>query len=759
MFKTIKGKITAISVFMLLSVAIIFSIFAILVYNYAKDEIFKSSNYGISMFAQEVNKDIAEIEDNALDLALLGEIYYSYGKDAKSMEYGIPELFKNYPISLGGGIWFEPYANNPKKRWSCLYVFRNNDNKIVIDENFESKEYNYHNQSWYKEIKTKLIDTNNVHWSLPYHEKIGSNALMVTAGAGIYDKNGKLVGISTVDWEINSIMKTISKMRPTPNSFALFADIDNDYIFISTDKYINEQEVIGKSLKEIPWFTEDLAKNNTFEYHGKKYRSFFRKLNNGMVLIVNIPVFELFYLTFIHLSMLFMILMFLMCIIAQIIYLVLKKNLHIPIQKLINIANDIGNGHLNTEIRIEKPEEFAKLASTFNTMAKDIENITKEREKTESELSLAKKIQASSLPNKFPPFPEYNEFDIFATMEPAKEVGGDFYDFYFISPNEFMFLIADVSGKGVPAALSMMTVKTLINNIAQIGYQPKEMFEIINNKICNSKQEFFVTVFASIINIDTGKMVCINCGHNPPLIKRKNKYEYLKTDSNIVLGAFEDAEINTYETILNEGDSLFLYTDGVTEAVSSYKEMYGEKRLIDCLNNIKTVNLAQIVSKVKADIKAFTQNMPQSDDTTLMLFRFNRTHKEVYKNKATIENYKEFHKKIKELSKRWKLDKETDMKIEVITEEIFINIASYAYPEEIGDIKVIVSRNNNEIEMKFIDSGVKYNPLEKEDPDISIAPENRQIGGLGIFMVKQYAKDCKYDYKDNLNIFTVTIAI
>jgi sigma-B regulation protein RsbU (phosphoserine phosphatase) len=191
-----------------------------------------------------------------------------------------------------------------------------------------------------------------------------------------------------------------------------------------------------------------------------------------------------------------------------------------PIGKLTEIAKKIGKGE-DIQIKIEKPEEFAQLASTFDKMTKDIKSVTQERAKINSELSIAKSIQSSSLPNVFPPFPNRKEFDIFASMEAAKEVGGDFYDFFFIDDTKFMFLIADVSGKGVPAALFMMTVKTLINNMAQMDYSPKQLIEIINNKICQTnKQGFFVTVLIGITSITTGKTTLINCGHNLPLIKR-----------------------------------------------------------------------------------------------------------------------------------------------------------------------------------------------------------------------------------------------
>jgi sigma-B regulation protein RsbU (phosphoserine phosphatase) len=313
-------------------------------------------------------------------------------------------------------------------------------------------------------------------------------------------------------------------------------------------------------------------------------------------------------------------------LIPSLLYFGFKKYIINPIDKLTDIAHKISNGE-DVEIKLEKPEEFAQLASTFNSMTSDIKSITKERAKINSELSIAKSIQASSLPNVFPPFPERTDFDIFASMTPAKEVGGDFYDFYFTDDKNFMFLIADVSGKGVPSALFMMTAKTLINNMSLVGYEPKQLIETINKKLCETnKQGFLVTMLAGIINLETGKLSLINCGHNPPLIKRKNgEYEYLRLNSNIVLGVIDDAEFEIYETQFNEGDIIFTYTDGITEALNDKEELFGESRLLTCLNKIKDENdTKNILNSIKQDINEFTNSAPQSDDITMLIFKYQK---------------------------------------------------------------------------------------------------------------------------------------
>lgn len=779
---TVKSKIILISALMLVILSVLLSAFAYIYMRSGKTLLLTGYSYRISNFAEEINKDIISIENNAKDLALQGEMFNHIDKNKNMALFTTINIFKNYPDSLGGGIWFEPNIIDPAKRLYCIYVYKNKNNEVVPDEQFETEEYDYLNKNWYKEIFPYVNKEDNVEWSRPYYEKEGSNTLMVTAGAGIYD-NGKLIGISTVDWEISSIIKSISKMKPTENSFALFGDKTHNTIIASTDPYFENSSLLGKPLNTLPWYNEHLKQITYFTYHGKKFIPYVKNLDNGMLLIICIPKQELFRVLIQHVVIVFALFMLAGLFISALLYTGLKKYIDKPIEKLTEIAHKIGDGNLNIEIKIEKPLEFAELARTFNTMAHDIRDITKERQSIESELSLAKDIQASSLPNVFPPFPERCEFDIYAGMEPAKEVGGDFYDFYFTDDKNFMFLIADVSGKGVPAALFMMTTKTLINYIAQSGLSPKEMIETINRKICeNNRQGYFITMLAGIVNIETGKITIINCGHNLPLIRHEDSdFKYLELDSNIVLGAFGSAEFNIFEGVLNPGDTICIYTDGVTEAVNVSDEQFGEERLLKTINTFKDGGVESIQLGIKARVKEFADGVAQSDDMTMLIFRYNGNKKTddgkddgknisednvlrsangdivIYNNFATKENYKGFSQWLNSIISDWGVSEDTASKLQLISEELYTNIFSYAYPQKEGAVEIAFKKEENSIICIFRDWGIPYNPLERPDPDVTLPPETRDIGGLGIYIVKNTVDEISYEYRENSNILKMTI--
>ena len=757
MFKDIKRQMMVVVLSMFLALVTVLCIYSYIFLRNTKALLIDSYSHSISVFAESINKDVLRIENNSEDLALMGSLFYKAGQDATIAKAAIKKIFENYENSLGGGIWFEPYVVDKNQKRFCIYAYRNSQDKVVLDETFNSEEYNYHNQGWYKQIISSVTKEHNTAWSLPYKENQGSEKLMITAGTGIYDDAGNLIGISTVDWEVNEIFQEISKMKPTANSFALFADKNHDYILVSNDPYLDNSNLTGKSLSNIPWYRGNLKQVTYHTYHHKKFIPYVKNLDNGMFLIINIPKLELFRSSMIHVGILSFILILISILIAGLLYNILKMYIIRPIDKLMLIANKISKGE-DIHITIAKPEEFAELASTFDKMTKNIKTITKERERIDSELSIARSIQESSLPNIFPPFPDKKEFDIYASMQPAKQVGGDFYDFFFIDDENFMFLIADVSGKGVPAALFMMTVKTLISNIAQVGHSPKELIETVNRKIClTNKQGLFVTMFIGIVNINTGKITYINCGHNQPLIKTENnEYKYMETNSNIVLGAFDNTEFDVCESQLKAGDTIFAYTDGITEALNANDEMYGEERLLTCLNKYHNEDIQKLADNVKHDILEFTNSVPQSDDLTMLIFKYNnQTLKRIFKDMAIQENYKSFYTWLHDTCEEWKLNPELINKLDMCCEELYANITFYSYPPKTGIIEVTISKTTDKIILQFEDEGIPYNPLEKADPDITLPPEERPCGGLGIFMVKEMADDIKYQHIGNKNVLTV----
>ncbi|MDR0759965.1 MAG: SpoIIE family protein phosphatase, partial [Treponema sp.] len=304
----------------------------------------------------------------------------------------------------------------------------------------------------------------------------------------------------------------------------------------------------------------------------------------------------------------------------------LSDSLTAPIISLSKGADTIGAGDLNHRFDLKTGDELETLAKTFNQMIDNIQYITAEKERIGVELNVATEIQTSMLPNIFPPFPEHTEFNIYAEMHPAKEVGGDFYDFFLVNQNKLAVVIADVSGKGVPAALFMVIAKTVIKNQAQMDKPIDEVFYAVNNQLCeNNDANMFVTAFIGFLEINTGKFTYVNAGHNPPVIKHGDQgFTWLATKPGIVLGAMKNVRFKMMETVLDEEDMLFFYTDGVSEAMNPQARLFGSDRILEVLNAGKLKDNYAIQDYLKDmlhEIEAFADGAEQADDITMMILQ------------------------------------------------------------------------------------------------------------------------------------------
>lgn len=300
------------------------------------------------------------------------------------------------------------------------------------------------------------------------------------------------------------------------------------------------------------------------------------------------------------------------------------------VQPLLFLQKDvqmISKGNLEHRAKIIQDDEIGELANAFNNMSaslqeyiKNLSSVMAEKERIGAELNVATQIQADMLPSIFPAFPEREEFDIYATMQPAKEVGGDFYDFFLVDEDHLAVVIADVSGKGVPAALFMVIAKTLLKNRAQMGDSPAKVLEVVNNQLCeNNKAEMFVTVWFGVMQISTGKIVAANAGHEKPIIRKADgEFEIFKDKHGFVMGAMEGMKYKEYEFEIEKGGCLFVYTDGVPEATSSESELFGMERLVQVLNEEKDAPLPDILKSVKVSIDKFVKDAPQFDDITML---------------------------------------------------------------------------------------------------------------------------------------------
>ena len=280
---------------------------------------------------------------------------------------------------------------------------------------------------------------------------------------------------------------------------------------------------------------------------------------------------------------------------------------------------------------IKNRDEIGQLARAIDQMEEQIQSyvekitsITAEEEKMRTELSLAARIQLEALPGTFPAFPDRNEFDIYASMKPAKDVGGDFYDFFLVDDDHLCLVIADVSGKGIPAALFMMVSRTILANIAMMGMSPKEVLEKANEAICaNNKEEMFVTVWLGILEISTGKVTAANAGHEYPVLKKPDQdFEILIDKHGFVLGGMEEVKYREYEFDMEPGAKLFLYTDGLPEATDNEQNMFGVELMMDALNESLNLSTKEILDHMKGRVDGFVGSAPQFDDLTMLCIEY-----------------------------------------------------------------------------------------------------------------------------------------
>ncbi|MBR2589938.1 MAG: SpoIIE family protein phosphatase [Clostridia bacterium] len=411
--------------------------------------------------------------------------------------------------------------------------------------------------------------------------------------------------------------------------------------------------------------------------------------------------------------------------------------------------------HTNDEVEM-LAESFEKMDTNLRTYIQQNEAITAEKERIGTELELATKIQADMLPNIFPAFPDRSDFDIFASMTPAKAVGGDFYDFFLTDENHLAFLIADVSGKGIPAALFMMMSKILIQNAAMRGLAPGKALEIVNKQICaNNREEMFVTVWLGILDLNTGVLTAANAGHEKPMLMQPGGAFEMQLDRNgFIIGGIKNVSYQDYQIKLEKGAKLFVYTDGVVEATSEADEQFGFANTLAALNEVKDKTPQQILTHIKESVDAFAGDAPQFDDLTMLCLEYSGKNDEMTLD-ATLENVTTAVNFVGDKAKELNFERKAQYHIEMAVDEIISNVARYAYDKQEGTVDIAVHSDEKCMCITVKDSGVPYNPLEKEDPDVTLSADERGIGGYGIYLVKKVMDEVEYRYENGCNILVM----
>ncbi len=466
----------------------------------------------------------------------------------------------------------------------------------------------------------------------------------------------------------------------------------------------------------------------------------------------------------------------------------IRKNMVEPINMIAEAAEayvkDKKDGGTLSEnhfkgLGIDTGDEIENLYFTLSDMEKDLntyeEDLTKaiqEQQRIGTELDLAKRIQEDMLPTIFPPFPERKDFDVYASMIPAKEVGGDFYDYFLIDDDHLCIIMADVSGKGVPAALFMMASKILLKTTAMAIPEPGKILARVNNQICNNNSlEMFVTAWLGILELSTGKLTAANAGHEYPIIRQHGgRYELYRDKHGFVIGGMEGMEYKEYEIWLKPGSEVFLYTDGVTEATSEQNEQFGTKRLLESLNGGLAPELKGVLERVNDAVDVFVGDAPQFDDITMLCLYYagadatdssEEQREGIYMKEmtleATVDNIPVVTDFVNTELEALECPMKAQMQIDIAIDELFGNIAHYAYDPLTGPatVRVEVDDDPMAVIITFIDHGKPYDPLAGKEPDITLNAEDREVGGLGVFLVKKTMDEITYEYKNGQNILKI----
>ena len=370
----------------------------------------------------------------------------------------------------------------------------------------------------------------------------------------------------------------------------------------------------------------------------------------------------------------------------------------------------------------------------------------------EDELAIARNIQQSLLPSE-KLSTTVNTLDIKGLQVPAKFVGGDLYDYY-VRDNKLLFCIGDVSGKGVPAALLMAIAHSLFRTLSAHDDRPESILQALNASISDNNPDImFITMFLGVMDLSTGIVRYCNAGHNPPIVIKGGHAEYLGTEPSLLMGVDVEAEYTANELALSPGDTIFLYTDGLTEAENAQKELFGEQRALETASQFGTLTAEEQIEQMRLAVHVFVNEAEQSDDLTLLAVRYNPIAESSLTLTNDINELNRLEPFLEKFFDQNSLDPSLLSSVDLALEEALANVIMYAYPEgEKGDVTLSAHVENNAIYMKISDVGIPFNPLEQKEADLNVSLEERKIGGLGIHLIKEIMDELAYMYQDGQNV-------
>lgn len=628
---------TRLSIYVLSFTLIVFATIMILFYNYSHEKV---TNYAIERthgllnnIATEISSQLMSVETTINQSVWVMEEHLNR---PDSLYKVITSVINNNPLIVGSGIAFVPNHYKEKGKYFMPYAsLGNNDNGEIAYQVLGSQNYDYPCMDWY--LIPKLLKKD--YWSEPYYDDGGGNIIMSTYSKPLYDNRGELYAIFIASISLSQFTDTISLLKPYPSSYTYLVSRNGSFLTHAERNKIMNQTIFSEAFAE---------KNLAQEHIGREMLAG----HTGTMRFDNIGTDSYaFYTTIPHIgwsvctvcpSQIILqdldstsrkiIYTFLvgMLVLFLIVYSIIRR-LTSPLEEFSQAAREIATGRFDIQIpQVRSHDEIRHLHDSLIYMQNSLSNYVNElrettasKEHIESELSIAREIQMGMIPKIFPPYPDRNDVDLHAILQPAKEVGGDLYDFY-MDGNHLYFLIGDVSGKGVPASLFMAITRSLFRTLSQHVLSPAKIVTDMNSSISDTNESnMFVTLIVGILDLETGKLKLSNAGHNPPiLIQPDGHVSFLEFNTQIFAGVIEDFTYVDEEITLEKGSKLFLYTDGVTEAENTDKELYGEEKLMATLSDNASSNVRATVDVVVDSIVNHVKEAEASDDLTILLIQY-----------------------------------------------------------------------------------------------------------------------------------------
>lgn len=685
-------------------------------------------------------------------------------------------MLLNNPDFFNCSIAFEPYHFKDQGLYFSAYSKHDGDSIRTIQGG--SDNYQYFFVDWY--LMSKLLGRSC--WTEPYMDldvNTNSSEMVTSYSQPIDDGHGKVVGVINTSLSLNWLSQTISAVKPYPHSFSIMIGRGGTY-FVHPDSTKILRETIFTQTLEHP----DTARTNWghamqrgeegirhMNFNGEECYVFYKPLGQtGCSMAIVCPESDIFggfdrlrrtVMTIVIVGLLLMLYFFIRIITREL----------SPLRRLAYEAETIASGQFDAQLPdFRRTDEIGQLSQSFGNMQQslvkfidELKDTTAQKVSIERDLQVASSIQMGMLPTKFPTYPDRDDVQLYASLTPAKEVGGDLFDFYFRDEKLF-FCIGDVSGKGVPASLFMAVTRSSFRTVSAHESMPDRIVMAMNKTIADmNTSNMFVTLFVGVIDLPTGRMYYSNAGHDAPLLVGAG-VGTLSCDNNIPVGFRPSWKYTLQEAQIFTGTTIFLYTDGLTEAMDANHAQFKMERVNEVAAQAlsdKQKEPKQLIERMTDAVHQFVGDAEQSDDLTMMAIQYIRQQSDVQMRKSIVlaNDTKEVPKLndfVSEVCETVGLSQPDTMKVKVAIEEAVVNVMNYAYPSgSHGDVTVEATSNDVRLKFTIIDSGKPFDPTVMSDVDTTLSAKERPIGGLGIHIVRQFMDSINYERVNNLNVLTL----